>query len=144
MPMPSFRFRDVYVVSFPPGDYLAGIDLAIGVRVVNGRINALTGKPSEAVEWLSANNSFKGGHTLIGDVVRAEGDVVEIKDATEEDGHTFRFEPLTMPLWKKLLDGGFIQAPESLAALGDINTIKNVLIPGVLEEWWVEDPPDVW
>jgi hypothetical protein len=140
---PKFRFRDVYVVSSPPRDY-RGIDIAIGMRVVSGRINPMTNKPAEAIEWLAADDSFKGGHTLYGEVVKQSGDEVEVKDIGSPEGLHFLFEPLTMSLWKKLLDGGFIRASDGLASEKNIGVLKNALIEDVLEEWWVESPENVW
>jgi len=140
---PKFRFRDVYVVTAPPGDY-NGIDIAVGVRVVEGHVNPGTKQKERSIEWLAADGSFQGGHTLFGDVVKAENDITEVQDTSIEEGEVFRFEPLTMSLWKKLLDGGFIRASDSLAAITDIGILKNALIQDVLEEWWVEEPEDVW
>jgi hypothetical protein len=149
MPEPNLRFGEVYVVSSPPGDY-QGADLALGMRKVEGRLNPLTKKPDKTIEWLSAQETGMGGHILFWEMVEQEGPVVTLRDVGIDregmtpDQYVLRFEPLTDELWRKLIDGGFMQVSDSVARLKSANDVKNVFISDLLEDWWVENPKDVF
>lgn len=121
-----FDFDQVYLLTNPSGNFMGTGMVALGVRPTRDR-------PEHSDEFVSGwqflvDSDVNGGHQILGNVVRDDGEVVEVEDIDKrgDDGKRviWRFEPLTLPVWntyaRKAEVGGYAELKKSFRHDNDV------------------------
>jgi hypothetical protein len=112
------QYDQVYLLTNVGGNFLEAPMIAMGVRERHG--HSEKGGWRQMYQFL-VNNDVHGGHQIFGDVVLDEDGVVELKDIEKvgDDGKevVWRFEPLTLELWRTLGAQGHILGYEEIDSI---------------------------